>query len=107
MYFKKSISSREFLNRLKNPQDDFCIVDVRSKSEIDKFSLDDPRVRYIEMENIPNQMKSLSKEKDILVLCLSGARSWQVVQFLTAHGVASQNIEGGIQEVLFLKKLQF
>ena len=107
MHFKKSISSREFLNRLENPQDDFCILDVRSKNEINEFSLDDPRVRYIEMQNIPDQMKSLSKEKDILVLCLSGARSWQVVQFLTAHGFTSQNIDGGLQEVLFLKNLQF
>ena len=102
-----SISSQNFLYRLGDSQDDFCMIDVRSAYEVKELCLPaDPRIQYIEMSDIPAKTKTLSKEKDILVLCLSGARSWQVVQFLNAQGFRCQNIEGGIQEVLFLKNLQ-
>lgn len=99
------ISPQLLLNRLENPQDDFCVLDVRSSFEVEESHLNDARILYIPMQEIPAQMKTLSKEKDILVLCLSGARSWQVVQFLNANGFQAKNIEGGIQSVLFLQQI--
>ena len=60
-----SISAVDFLHRLESPQDDFCVLDVRSEYEVSESKLTDPRIQYIPMQDIPNQLKNLSKEKNL------------------------------------------
>ena len=65
------------------------LLDVRTKEE---FAADHVKGSInIPMSQITNELKKLSKEKSIIAVCASGARSAQVVKYLNSKGFQSYN----------------
>jgi sulfur-carrier protein adenylyltransferase/sulfurtransferase len=71
------------------------VIDVREPYELEICAVAD--AAHIPMRQIPEHAASLPKDKHLLILCHSGARSMRVTQFLRDRGLkAVSNIAGGI-----------
>ena len=83
----------ELKKMLKN--NDVIILDVREPYEIEicnvKGSL------FIPMNEIPQNIEQLDKEKRYAVMCHSGVRSLYVSNYLNSLGYSTLNVVGGIE----------
>jgi adenylyltransferase/sulfurtransferase len=71
------------------------VVDVREPHELDICKL--PGTKHIPMGQVPERLKELDPEAEILVHCRSGGRSGKIVAFLQEKGYKKVfNVEGGI-----------
>ena len=70
------------------------LLDVREPYEVEicnvKGSL------FIPMNEIPQKVEQLDKDKSYAVMCHSGVRSLHVTKFLNSQGVKALNVMGGI-----------
>lgn len=74
---------------------DLVVLDVREPWELDVARLDG--TLDIPMNEVPDRLDELPKDKPIAVLCRSGARSLKVTNYLRANGFSEvSNIAGGI-----------
>jgi molybdopterin/thiamine biosynthesis adenylyltransferase/rhodanese-related sulfurtransferase len=72
-----------------------AIIDVREPYEIEICRV--AGAEYIPMRQIPERLATLPRDKHLLILCHSGARSLRVTEFLRARDFpAVSNIAGGI-----------
>ncbi|HQT92514.1 MAG: hypothetical protein B7X11_01745 [Acidobacteria bacterium 37-65-4] len=89
----KEISVAELKERLDKGEDVF-ILDVREEGE---FKLCNLGGYLLPLRDLPNRMKELDPNKEIVVMCHSGARSARAVQFLRQAGFnGAKNLSGGI-----------
>ena len=83
----------ELKKMLKN--DEVVLLDVREPYEIEicnvKGSL------FIPMNEIPQNIEQLDKEKRYAVMCHSGVRSLYVSNYLNSLGYSTLNVTGGIE----------
>ena len=83
----------ELKKMLKNKE--VVLVDVREPYEIEicnvKGSL------FIPMNEIPQNIEQLDKEKRYAVMCHSGVRSLYVSNYLNSLGYITLNVTGGIE----------
>ena len=71
------------------------LVDVREAWELDIARI--PGALHVPMGDIPARLAELDRDRDLVILCRSGARSLSVVHFLEAQGYPSAaNLRGGI-----------
>ena len=74
---------------------DLLLIDVREQFEVDICKLNNSL--HIPMNQVPNQIDKISKNKNIVVICKSGVRSYQVCQYLSHIGYKKiTNLKGGI-----------
>tara|TARA_E500000331_G_C17108270_1_gene648467 strand:+ start:445 stop:753 length:309 start_codon:yes stop_codon:yes gene_type:complete len=70
------------------------LLDVREPYEVEichvKGSL------FIPMNEIPQNLEQLDKEKNYAVMCHSGVRSLHVSNYLNSQGFIAMNVSGGI-----------
>ena len=70
------------------------LLDVREPYEVEichvKGSL------FIPMNEIPQKLEHLDKEKNYAVMCHSGVRSLHVSNYLNSQGFIAMNVSGGI-----------
>lgn len=70
------------------------LLDVREPYEVQicnvKGSL------FIPMNEIPQKVNQLDREKEYAVICHSGVRSLHVANFLNSQGIRALNVTGGI-----------
>jgi rhodanese-related sulfurtransferase len=72
------------------------VLDVREKHEFDGGHV--PNAINIPMSVVPlriDDVKGFNSAEPIWVICESGARSWQVAEYLTRHGLSAINVDGG------------
>lgn len=72
------------------------VVDVREKYEFDGGHV--PGAVHIPMSVVPlriEDIKDRGNADPVWVICESGARSWQVADYLTRHGLSVVNVDGG------------
>jgi len=71
------------------------LLDVR---EPDEWSAGhQPGAHHVPMREIPARLTEVPKDGDVVVVCRVGARSGQVVAFLTANGWGNvRNLTGGL-----------
>lgn len=72
------------------------VLDVREKHEFDSGHV--PSAVHIPMSIVPLRVSDVqgpSSAEPVWVICESGARSWQVSEYLTRHGLQVVNVEGG------------
>ncbi|MFM8349385.1 MAG: rhodanese-like domain-containing protein [Bacteroidota bacterium] len=83
------------LKALMDQKADFQLIDVREPHEYDIANLGG---QLIPLSEIPASVEKISKDKQVVIHCRSGARSGQVVQWLEAnHGYENLwNLKGGI-----------
>ena len=72
------------------------VLDFREKHEFDGGHV--PSALPIPMSIVPlrvNDLKGPPSADPVWVICESGARSWQVADYLTRHGLSVINVDGG------------
>lgn len=89
------ISVAEANSLLRTSPEQVTLIDVREPWETEICRI--PGAQLIPMRQIPEQLASLPRDRQLLVLCHHGGRSRRVTQFLRANGFsAATNIAGGI-----------
>lgn len=69
------------------------LIDVRESHEYKSGHA--AGARHISLSSLPNRLRDLPKERDILVICQSGARSANAANYLAGQGYKVTNISGG------------
>lgn len=88
------IEATELQSRLA-AGDDLMLLDIRSDAEMAQGIL--PNADHLAMHLIPLKLQDLPKDKDIVLYCRSGARSYHACTFLNQQGVSNVlNLRGGI-----------
>jgi rhodanese-related sulfurtransferase len=92
--FVKEIDAAELKSRI-DAGDDIALIDIRSDAEVAQGIL--PNAEHLAMHLIPLRMHDLPKDKDVVLYCRSGARSYHACNFLGQQGVSNViNLRGGI-----------
>ena len=83
------------LNEKISNKENFILLDVRTDSEY--FLSNIEGAIHIPMNDIPNKLNTIDKNKEIIVQCKSGKRSAKVCQFLLNNNYENvKNLKGGI-----------
>lgn len=91
----KTISMEKF--GTMNETKDLNILDVRQGFEY-KMMGHIPGAKNIPLSKLPNQLEDLSKKEEYYVVCQSGGRSQQAVDFLSQSGYKVTNVLGGMSQ---------
>lgn len=91
----KEITPVEVENKI-NRESDIHIIDVREDSEVANGMI--PTAEHIPMNNIPQELDRLDKDKEYILVCRSGKRSWNVAGYMQQEGFKVRNMTGGMLE---------
>ncbi len=72
------------------------LLDVREPYEWRQVRI--PIATHIPMNNIPNRLSELPHDRQIVVICAHGSRSFGVAYFLREQGYDAYNLTGGITQ---------
>lgn len=90
----KEVDAQELKMRL-DAGEDVALIDIRSEAEVAQGVL--PDSEHLAMHLIPLRMHDLPKDKDVVLYCRSGARSYHACNFLGQQGIGNViNLRGGI-----------
>jgi rhodanese-related sulfurtransferase len=83
------------LKRRLDAGDQLEIIDIRSDAEVAHGVL--PQAKHLPMHLIPLRMRDLPQDRDLVLYCRSGARSYHACAYLAQQGVSNAlNLRGGI-----------
>lgn len=71
------------------------VFDVRQPDEYEQAHV--PDVRLVPLAEVPDRVGEFPSDDTVYVICKSGGRSAQAVEFLRANGVDAVNVAGGTQ----------
>jgi rhodanese-related sulfurtransferase len=71
------------------------MLDVREPDEWDAGHV--PEAQSVPMREVPVRVDELSRDRRIVAVCRSGARSGRVTEFLNAQGFDVVNLAGGMK----------
>ena len=92
--FVKEIDAADLHARIEAGED-LALIDIRSDAEIAQGIL--PDAEHLAMHLIPLRMNDLPKDRDVILYCRSGARSYHACNFLGQQGIDNVvNLRGGI-----------
>jgi rhodanese-related sulfurtransferase len=75
--------------------EDVLLVDIRTPAEVEQGAI--PNAKHIPMHLLPVRAEELPKDKELVLYCRSGARSYHACQFLAQQGYDNAlNLRGGI-----------
>lgn len=86
----KEINVNE-IDRIVDP----IIIDVREDYELEETGTIKGAI-HIPMNEVPNRLNEITKEREIYILCRSGVRSYNVAKYLNELGYEAINLDGGI-----------
>jgi rhodanese-related sulfurtransferase len=85
----------ESLSRRLTEAEDVLLVDIRTPAEIAQGMI--PDAWQLQMHLIPIRMSEIPKDRDVVIYCRSGARSYQACAYLMQQGYNRVlNLRGGI-----------
>ena len=91
----KELEAPELAQRLDDQAGDIHVIDVREINEFTRGTM--PGAKAIPMATIPVRMNELQQDKELVIVCHSGARSAQVCMFLQQQGFDKVfNLRGGL-----------
>lgn len=79
------------IDRIVDP----IIIDVREDYELEETGTIKNSI-HIPMDQIPDRLKEIPKDREIYLLCRSGVRSYNVAAYLEERGYDVINLDGGI-----------
>ena len=92
--FVKEIDAADLRARL-DAGEDIALIDIRSDAEVAQGVL--PNAEHLAMHLIPLKMHDLPKDRDVVLYCRSGARSYNACNYLGQQGIENViNLRGGI-----------
>lgn len=88
------IDAADLQQRLEDDED-VILLDIRTESEVAQGVL--PGAQHVPMHLIPLRITEFPKDKDIVLYCRSGARSYHACSYLMQQGYDNViNLRGGI-----------
>jgi sulfur-carrier protein adenylyltransferase/sulfurtransferase len=82
------------LKKLKDENADFQLIDVREEHELEICEIGG---LHIPMGDVMDNLDKISKDKQVIIHCRSGARSGAICQALETQGFSNvYNLKGGI-----------
>lgn len=89
----KEVTVKE-LEKMKNENEDFFLLDVRDQFEYDICNLGG---HLIPLAELPQRLNELNPDQKIIAHCKGGGRSSRAVEFLQQQGFKDvYNLKGGI-----------
>jgi rhodanese-related sulfurtransferase len=77
------------------------LIDVRELDEVAAVAFDVPNIINIPLSEFENRFNEIPKDKEVVMVCKSGARSLRAAGFLINHGYENVvNMKFGIQRWL-------
>lgn len=93
--YPAEISVEEAHHLMTADSENVQLIDVRENDEREICKIE--AARHIPMQQIPENVATLPRDKHLLIHCHHGGRSGRVTQYLRAHGfTAVTNVAGGI-----------
>jgi rhodanese-related sulfurtransferase len=90
MFFSKKDTNSNELELLEYQKSGAAIIDVRTEEEFENGHIEGSI--NMELSTIPAQISAIKElDKKIIMVCLSGGRSHQAVQFLKQHQIDAVN----------------
>lgn len=90
----KEISVIDLKNKLEK-KENFILLDIRRADELLICSL--AEAKHIEMNDLPNRIDELDKDAEYIIMCRSGARSFQTTMYMQQQDFTNvANLKGGI-----------
>lgn len=91
----KELEAPELAQRLDKQPDDIHVIDVREINEFTNGTM--PGAKAMPMASVPVRLNELQQDKELVIICRSGARSAQVCMFLQQQGFDKVfNLRGGL-----------
>ncbi len=91
----KEIDAPQLAHWLENKAGDIRVIDVRHMNEIAMGTV--PGAQPMPLHTLPLKLAELDREKELVFICRSGARSAQAVAFLQQQGFDNvYNLRGGM-----------
>lgn len=91
--FVKEITPNEVKNKLKQDKK-ISIIDVRELEEVELGKI--PEAVHIALGEIPHRMGEIDKNKQHILVCLSGSRSYSAAHYLMTLGYDVLSMSGGM-----------
>ncbi len=92
----ETISSFELKEKLDRGED-LVVLDIRSEEELKKFKrIEDERVLHIPQSELRERYDEIPKDKEVVIVCQIGARSYEAYRFLKSKGFKCKVLEGGL-----------
>lgn len=88
-----NISTEAFVAKIK-ANEAMNIIDVREQFEVEQGMI--KSAMHIPMNDIPEAMENLDREKEYYIVCAHAVRSANVTQYLLANEYKAVNVEGGM-----------
>ncbi|QYA41762.1 rhodanese-like domain-containing protein [Macrococcoides bohemicum] len=88
-----NISTEAFVAKIKANKA-MNIIDVREQFEVEQGMI--KGAMHIPMNDIPEAMDNLDREKEYYIVCAHAVRSANVTQYLLANDYKAVNVEGGM-----------
>jgi rhodanese-related sulfurtransferase len=83
------------LQSLMAAGEDVHLVDIRTEGELAGGVI--PNAMHLPMHLIPMRFSELPEDKEVILYCRSGARSYHACSYLMQHGIDNvANLRGGI-----------
>ncbi|HKV90741.1 MAG TPA: rhodanese-like domain-containing protein [Thermoplasmata archaeon] len=90
-----SLKPEEVAERIRSHPEEYVLLDVRELDEREIGSIE-PSM-HIPMNEVPNRLSEIPKDKKLIVYCHHGNRSMMVASYLHGAGYRDlSNLEGGI-----------
>jgi rhodanese-related sulfurtransferase len=90
----KEVDAQDLKARI-DAGEEIALVDIRSDAEVAQGVL--PDSEHLAMHLIPLRMHDLPKDREVVLYCRSGARSYHACNFLNQQGIHNVvNLRGGI-----------
>lgn len=89
----KEMSPEEIQEKLDKGEE-LELIDVREDEEVEAGMI--PQAKHIRMNDIPDQLDAIDKDKETIFICRSGARSGNVCAYLQDKGYNVVNMAGGM-----------
>ncbi|MBO8164016.1 MAG: rhodanese-like domain-containing protein [Brevibacillus sp.] len=89
----KEISPEELQERIRRG-DKLQIIDVREPDEWEQGHI--PQAKLIPLATLPVRLDELDRDTPIVMVCRSGARSWNATAYVQQFGYRAENMAGGM-----------
>lgn len=73
------------------------LIDVRERGEVSRLGFDAANVVNVPLSEFERRHHELPRDRELIMACASGGRSFQAMQYLVHHGHTKvSNLQGGI-----------
>ena len=91
-----TLTPRELTILLEKTPDTIDLIDVRGTDEYTEVQI--PQARNIPLHLLPFRMNEVNRNKQVIIICRSGARSSQACSLLDTEKIQCHNLTGGMIE---------